>query len=51
MNLLKEYTPKELEAKTVRELKEKRRIRDRDINDYHYRAVSKSIARREGRLR
>ena len=51
MDLLKIYTPKELAAKTIKELAEKRKVREIDINDYHYRAVSKSIAKREGRLR
>lgn len=49
MDLLKIYTPKELAAKTIKELAEKKKIRERNINDYHYKAMEKSISRRRKR--
>lgn len=49
MNLLKLYTPKELAARTIQELAEKKKVRERNINDYHYKAIEKSISRRRKR--
>lgn len=49
MNLLDIYTPKQLALKTMQDISERRKLRTRDINDYHYKAMEKSISRRRKR--
>lgn len=49
MNLLDIYTPKQLALKTIRDISEQRKVRERNINDYHYKAMEKSISRRRKR--
>ncbi len=49
MNLLDIYTPKQLALKTMQDISERRKLRTRDINDYRYKAMEKSISRRRKR--
>ena len=42
MNLLEIYTPKQLALKTIEDISERRKVRERNINVYHCKAIEKS---------
>lgn len=49
MNLLDIYTPKQLALKTIEDISERRKVREKNINDYHFKSIKRAKLRRRKR--